>query len=40
MTTLLIDYPAAGKLLSADGVMKPSTWESQNSREMPEGKDK
>lgn len=28
---LLIDYPAAGRLLGADGTMKPSTWEPEAS---------
>lgn len=28
---LLIDYPTAGTLLSADGTMKPSTWEPEAS---------
>lgn len=32
MKILLIDYPAAGRLLSADGATKPSTWESEELR--------
>lgn len=28
---LLIDYPAAGRLLGADGAMKSSTWEPEES---------
>lgn len=36
---LLIDYAAAGRLLGADGAMKPSTWQPEES-ESARGKDR